>query len=100
MTRDNYIKIIREACIRANPEIEKDTCRACIEKEDAMDRYACRPIHLADVLLAIGVHGVEGAYPPQIFAVGHPARWDLVHDDLTQQLDECLKFLSDLLKDN
>ncbi len=55
------------------------------------------PFSLADVLRAIGIHGKEGVYPPQLLAVGHPARWDLTKDNLDDQSTECISFLTSVL---
>lgn len=56
-----------------------------------------RPITLADVLRAIGIHGKEGVYPPELLAVGHPARWNLAKDNLDDQSPEVCDFLTSVL---
>jgi hypothetical protein len=64
-----------------------------------------RPIRLADMLLAIGNPFVEvhanGGIVTQTNWPGHKlqqAVWNLRKDDLTEQSDECIEFLADLLK--
>ena len=71
----------------------------CSEWEDNQDDS---PIRLADVLLAIMEVDVEKAFPTE----NYPAtkiiamivgRWNLRKDDLTEQSDECVAFLAQLL---
>ena len=86
--------IVREACIKANPDIE-------VGEEIAEENGMMRPIRLADVLLAIREKMPLGNIP-----MGHGTsvlnlmmqHWNLRTDDLSQQSPETLKFLADLLR--
>jgi hypothetical protein len=93
--------IIREACIKANPD------KSWIKEVVDIDGDMVQPT-LADVLLAI-----EFRKCPQIYYVADtgrfyqdeydaptrlPAAWNLRNDDLSKQSLETLKFLAELLK--
>jgi hypothetical protein len=54
-----------------------------------------RPIHLADVLLAIEANYGSATLSTQVLAM---ERWNLRTDDLNQQSDEEITFLADLLR--
>jgi hypothetical protein len=126
MTRDQKIADIRAACIKASPEI-RELCTNCQERlENGKHKYGptrigtigCsekhvhfRPIRLADVLLAIDKNDevvvnvdTEGVFaywksPPKGGGnYRRGATWNLRKDDLTQQSDECISFLAELLK--
>jgi hypothetical protein len=85
------LELIRQACIKANPI--------------GSGGFKYRPIRLADVLLAI-----DGTTQGQLIAIrpnGDMYRsdiqntkwhWNLRNDDLSQQSNECIEFLYDLLK--
>jgi hypothetical protein len=96
MTRDQQIADIRAACIKANPQ--SWDCGAPCHCSDGR-----LTVRLADVLLAIGSR--EGKfllggrlaifYTPngkELFS------WRTHLDDLTEQSDECISFLAELLK--
>jgi hypothetical protein len=117
-TRDQHISAIREACIKANPELWKkgDIVYRKIEKHGASVES---DIRLADVLLAIkqkdvdlekkieDVSGRGGAKATYLYSTlmrfahmdaSNAEFWNLRQDDLTQQSDECIAFLADLLQ--
>ena len=90
----NKIDKIREACIKANPEIEQicggeDVAHFCPNCSNKIGR----PIRLADVLLAIGE-----VRPDFLLAVGHPANWNLKDDNLENQSEETIGFIHNLIK--
>jgi hypothetical protein len=101
MTRQEQIDLIRAACIEANPS---DTT---LREQNSwqglqIKRSHGRPIRLADVLLAMDRYartevcvGKDGS-----FCVGDGPKmawWKLRKDDLTEQSDECVAFLAQLL---
>lgn len=131
MTRDQSLQLIREACIKANPDIMKlqfgceiettrDKTRGIVIAAREFDvdvmlegvrrsignRHVVsfgRPIRLADVLLAIQ----KNAHPnnwPKIDVFGYmtgPSKcigWNLLSDTLTDQSDETIEFIANLLK--
>jgi hypothetical protein len=114
MTRDQQRELIRRKCIEANPEIQ--TYRSPCQCKDhgncpfADHARVGRPIRLADVLCVAEARThkeVEGGNPEEqaesfetfrrdIFA-NVCVEWDIYHDDLTQQSDECVAFLAQLL---
>ena len=97
--REQYIKDIREACIKANPEIDfYSICSAHQNQGFECDRCKIgtyRPIRLADVLYAyctkVDYHMGEKTTLEIIFG------WNLRNDDLNELRDKYLKFLADLL---
>jgi hypothetical protein len=116
MTRDQQLADIRAACIKANPSI--------LELEEMSGLRIERPIRLADVLLAIElsvgsnityysadtrgcIYGTIELDPVQLNnfpGVDHFIKhipgptWNLRKDDLTEQSDECVAFLAQLLE--
>lgn len=120
--REKQIEAIRQKCIEANPEIETQRCGNCgyemdggycreLDSEGEGQPHCpgpseLRPIRLADVLLAIKnksiLVDITGNFwewrsmneAPRSFA----ATWNLRKDDLTEQSDECITFLAELLK--
>jgi hypothetical protein len=126
MTRDQKIADIRAAAIKANPEIDKElsVCPECLGNGHPTGAHMdtpcnCpgsvgilegRPIRLADVLLAIG-HIIKARGSQFGFITvdsygciwkGTPheiaCEWNLRKNDLTEQSDECISFLAELLK--
>lgn len=94
MTRQQQIEIIRKACAAANPQVE-------ILMGQEMSVYYIRPIRLADVLSAIG--NVDARVKVdgdklKVFADETMLTWNLRKDDLTEQSDECVEFLAEILK--
>lgn len=91
MTREEQLQLIRQKCVEANPEI----------KNRVHSAFGAI-IRLADVLLAIEQteHWRKGTFLRERKTTIHDVyeRWNLRKDDLTQQSDECLQFLADLLK--
>lgn len=103
---NDKIETIREACIKANADL--------VELNGA--EIPSRPIRLADVLLAIEedkqvviskeddgayfgkVSNGDTRYEHDISIRWSPAFWNLRADDLTQQSEETINFLYDLLK--
>lgn len=57
-----------------------------------------RPIRLADVLLAHQAIKYETAMTKYYQIASVVEKWNLHKDDLTEQSDECVKFIADLLK--
>lgn len=107
-TRNQQMADIREACIKANPEIEK---RELPEMSDSS--FPWPEIRLADVLLAIlavnpanrtNILVESGGLIKQMewsdddrYVYKSGADYNLRADDLTQQSDECIEFISSLL---
>jgi hypothetical protein len=113
-TRDQHLQTIREACIKVSPNGQWKEVGSITNDADGnlVVNLQDRRIRLADVLLAIwqvnpanrtnvvvesagtfvitSWHGVESSR-----SLG--PEWNLPKDDLTQQSDECLAFLADLL---
>lgn len=101
------IAVIREACIRANPEI--NMCQRCengvpIHSDFCKDGLAHlivhRKVRLADVLLAYkeskrGEVLGQGKRETMILRIVY--KWDLKKDSLESQSPETLSFLSSLL---
>lgn len=103
MARETNLEAIRAACIKANRDIEhrlitRATNRITVAIPDDT-------IRLADVLKATTR---KYGYPLELYEgqmVGDAeqqvlallSRYNLVTDDLTQQSDECIQFLADLL---
>lgn len=96
MTREEQIKLIRRKCVEQQPE------RALV---------AFGAVSLCDVLLAIGPDnqpvtvntvGVMTSYKAaddgQTPIWDKQSEWNLRKDDLTEQSDECVAFLYELLK--
>ena len=132
MEKQNYINKIREACIKANPEIVelKFGCEVEIthkasdyfgrklfvsEKPDAFGVLSVtipnfysiavskenieiigRPIHLADVLLAIIDKNKLFKHTEQLLGTV-AIHWKLENDNLENQSEETLKFIVELL---
>lgn len=142
-----HLQTIREACIKANPEIEGKhffgvgfaRCRFCNVERVVRDRkvynrvvdkhsggssqevevtdynmeggpcpeHMSRSIRLAEVLLAIGnkdyqqmlAHQMQETTLTMISSVVAQTiyHWNLRKDDLTEQSDECIEFLANLL---
>lgn len=92
------LDLIREACVKANPEIVVWS-PTVNEKE----RKAPRPIRLADVLLAIPEgfaldsqgYFCEGDYNGY---VPNGLKWNLRNDSLESQSKDTIKFIASLLK--
>jgi hypothetical protein len=122
MTRQEQLELIRQKCIEANPDKlaehdhKKLPCQeVCTNRVDIYHDWNERegggctygvqlgPIRLADVLLAIGGRNVKSYY--SVHKDGHwcisnfrdLCWWNLRKDDLTEQSDECIAFLADLL---
>ena len=95
--REARLEVIRQKCIEAGVSL--------IETFEGEER----PIHLADVLLAIDKKGDEHHLTSEgQFALYDPEDgnmylskvwWNLRKDDLTEQSDECITFLADLLNE-
>lgn len=89
--QEQNIETIRKACIAANPEIVQPVY-------DGANTYIDRPIHLADVLLAMDERLDTPFFPDanewELFLFH---KWNLHKDTLTDQSDETLSFLAKLL---
>lgn len=104
MNRNEQIEVIRKSCIGANPEIERKYPYLGGEYSEG------RPIRLADVLLEMG-HRKSGTsyfidpdgYFHEWFSLKgrldlrSTVQWNLKKDSLTEQSDQTISFLSDLL---
>lgn len=101
---NDKLNLIREKCIAANPEIgelKKFVCENC----GGNDEVHYRPIHLADVLLAIaeriGFATVKelgiNSFGEFFFSDNIKERWNL-RTDLENQSEETINFLYELLK--
>jgi len=105
MTRQEALNKIREACVKANPEIVVYDCGSpchCHTRNE-------REIRLADVLLAIDgenelnpisvtSEGQFFQYDPEEGAIQLSRKyWTLRKDSLTDQSDECLEFLASII---
>jgi hypothetical protein len=120
---EQNIEIIRKACIEANPDIKSKyhvstgnnlRCSLCGELDNYDNAGKCqngviRPIRLADILLAIAKFGdyytidVDGRFifgkewikeSNDVLAL----TWNLRKDSLTDQSEETITFLANLLK--
>lgn len=110
--REEYLKVIRDACLKANPEIEvrnssmmlKGTFTGLINHRDTK-------IRVADVLLALeSIKSREhtywidcgGQFASRKFSEEHESWlhvfWNLRADNLNEQSDECVAFIAELLK--
>ena len=109
MNRDEQLAVIRQKCIEANSDKNWNE-----ERQDGFGYWKAYPlpIRLADVLLAVGKKkkavcvdsgGYIGVAQPPPFPdqgvvfVFCDFKYDLHKDDLTEQSDECLTFLAQLL---
>ena len=108
MTRQEQLDLVRAACIEANPS--DPTLRDQNSGQGLQIKRAHgRPVRLADVLLAI-----ERSDHDELYSVGEggwfyqdtlqgdgyanmDVLWNLRKDDLTEQSDECVSFLAQLL---
>ena len=120
---NDKINIIREKCIAVNPEIKQCDCRChngkqvfraeggiCLDCKCLPHERICRPIHLADVLLAIEAiseSSKEGwsyrVWADSEFQINDgfsecETIWNLRAADLEQQSEETINFLYELLK--
>jgi hypothetical protein len=117
------LEVIRQACIKANSEICKQGWveDKPIRKVGSLPRsrvkrgVVCRPIRLADVLLAMGkgkpthyMVATNGLFterktkevtatPFAVPFLSTGVLWNLRADDLTQQSPGCIEFLYSLL---
>ena len=101
MNKLQNIEVIRRACVAANPEIEQGYW---VGGDNAL--YDPHPswvnepiIRLADVLEAARKVGYNSTEDWLAVITGIITRYDLRKDSLTDQSDETLQFLADLLKD-
>lgn len=101
MTNEQKLESIRQACIKANPDVYSPT-----GLEPLLEG---RPIRLADVLLAIGnmltIVDCDGNFYQMKMKLSdkepkfekHLGKWNLRIDDLTQQSEAFIDFLHSLL---
>lgn len=117
MTLQEAKTIVREACIKANPEIIINKNAQLIGFDHKVTYFEqSRPIRLADVLLAI-LNGSNAITPielngdktvtlyadnPEIVGEdeNHWCDWNLLKDDLSQQSEATMVFLAGLLGSN
>lgn len=105
MNYQQKLEAVRQACIKANPEIFVEGCESGITPCDCHwhknyppngNKY--RPIRLADVLLAMDTKletpffETVNAWETFLFI-----RWDLSKDSLNEQSAETISFLYELL---
>lgn len=107
MTTQDKIKEIREACIKANPEIAKRNDRDL--GNGLVGTCLCIPnFSLADVLLAIKKFNIKWneieMCPSGMFSGSYydweyePIFWNLKDNNLDHQKKETIDFIHDLLK--
>lgn len=107
-TKKENIEIIRKACVAANPQVGNyDVCPCGMSDcQNFRDGRIDAPIRLADVLLAVphlkpkDHRNIVRGQAESVGNVGFMTvicEWNLRKDDLTEQSDECLTFLADLL---
>jgi hypothetical protein len=117
--REIFEMAISAACIKANPEIEKKSPTTCPFESSAEHEEYCkgvrhyevtrRPIRLADVLFAMPVdvyvsatgnffqHAALNCNDPECCLGNCLGNWRVDRDDLEQQSDETVAFISSLL---
>lgn len=101
MTRDEQLNLIRSKCIAANPD--KGWVVAGLEGFNYWKNKPL-PVRLADVLLAVNYDHLAPLAEERrervkdLTVAEIVSRWNLRQDDLTEQSDECILFLSNLLK--
>ncbi len=121
MTRDQQLELIRRKCIEGKPEIVDQHSIDCDMDESGgfVRRHrgcVVRAIRLSDLLFALeSNHREDYAIISNGFFLtwrtdnrfgqdgdwklaSTEAHWNLRKDDLTEQSDECVAFLADLLK--
>jgi hypothetical protein len=102
-TRQEQLELIRDACIRANPEIEKR--RIDYVDEDTGDDTWVQDdtIRLADVLLAHSKTITPPTNSEEKSKIQNDVLniiywWNLRKDDINDQSDPCVAFVYQLLK--
>lgn len=100
--RKQNLQLVREACFKSNPEIREQeiNTRTREGKLQNIVGWEPRPIRLADVLDAMCFGEFDNM--PALRAEQEKAHqvvimWNLHKDDLTEQSDETISFLADLL---
>lgn len=102
--RHQQLTLIRQKCIEANPEIAERRLDAEKTWDGATVNIFDNKIRLADVLSALEntSHYLEinqlGHFTFKGVTGGEWGEWNLRKDDLTEQSDETILFLYDLLK--
>jgi hypothetical protein len=98
--RDQQLEAIRAACIRANPHISERSIGA-VDEDTGTDMWVRDDtIRLADVLMLPDTSEMLNATDEENATVCFRfiRMWNLRKDDLTEQSDECVAFLYNLLK--
>ena len=111
----NNLQKIREACIKANPDLVKRHCQCCGFEECDMSTTGCawyvgRPITFADVLLVMketdpekiwGIDISSGEFFGQSMSDGSPIYHKGIHwnlkETLENQSEETLSFIAELV---
>lgn len=96
-TREKHLESIRRACVEAQSEKRWDT--EFVRRPNGENGYYDREIiRLADVLVIFKtpMHGYA-RYQKVVEALCGRSQWNMYKDDLTEQSDECLAFISGLL---
>lgn len=114
--RQEKLEAVRAACVKANPDIVVDEIGHENGEQAPEIERVYREVRLADVLLAIqeesGAHALPSEedggstesmkYNAQVWRDRRWSEtlygWNLRRDDLTEQSDECIDFLYQLLK--
>lgn len=122
MNQEHY-NAVREAVIKAVPEISEWRCENCqrkfgeyvngcvfcwrdeLSREENLKlfpsrsvRLKDRPIRFADVLLALGLENFHNNDDIPELIYGYRHSWDLRQDDLSLQSPKTIEFLYELLK--
>jgi hypothetical protein len=100
------LELIRQKCIEANPEIRDDAgcfihCRMLQGGQEWGDSCMCkvRTVRLADVVNFLRtIKGSGNANRYAAWALELIGIWNLRKDDLNEQSEETINFLSELLK--
>lgn len=98
MTTEEKVEAIRQACIKANPEIDTTYWISPKDPYEGIEdcKEVTRPIRLADVLLAKEcINRAREMYNRYTYETVE--KWNLHADDLTQQSPETIDFLYGLL---
>ena len=104
---ETKLKLIREACIKANPPTHKVSDGTKYTVGKSIVDYDKIPIRLADVLVAL-----DQKYPGQFAVVTETEKgmvvkkefmeilrfWEWKDNNLENQSEECINFLYELLK--
>jgi hypothetical protein len=98
--RTQHLQTIREAAVKANPNIQEQEGHKCRHHDGLIlnrsEICTCGPVRLAEVILALEDHK-QDYIPDATLAILCQIYWNLRKDELALQDDECLEFLANLL---